>query len=128
MMPDYGCPVQAWTIYGLSAPLVTHVFGIHPDAYNKEINFSPNLPSKWNSISITNLPVGKNSVSFTVDKSENKTTYKILSKDTNWKYTLTVKVLAGKKYFLNGKNIAANSDKITMGGKENTVVAPDETQ
>ena len=28
MMPDYGCPVQAWTIYGLAVPLVTHVFGI----------------------------------------------------------------------------------------------------
>ena len=57
MMPDYGCPVQAWTIYGLASPLVTKIFGINPDAANRTITFTPNLPSNWNKIQLTDLPV-----------------------------------------------------------------------
>ena len=53
MMPDYGCPDQAWTIYGLAVPLVTHVFGVQPDAYKKTITFSPHLPSGWHNISLS---------------------------------------------------------------------------
>ena len=37
MMPDYGCPAQAWTIYGIATPLIRYVFGIHPESYKKTI-------------------------------------------------------------------------------------------
>ena len=57
MMPDYGCPVQAWTIYGLATPLVTHVLGINPNAYNKSIGISPYLPKGWNNAAIYDLPL-----------------------------------------------------------------------
>jgi len=117
MMPDYGCPVQAWTIYGLAVPLITHVFGLHPDAHNKMITFSPNLPSGWDNIKISELPVGNNTISFVVKKSGNGTAYNISSKDADWKYTLKLKSLRGTKYMLNGKTLTAHSDEIQLRGK-----------
>ena len=122
MMPDYGCPVQAWTIYGLAMPLVTHVFGLHPDAHNKMITFSPNLPSGWDDIKISELPVGNNTISFAVKKSANGTAYNISSKDADWKYTLKLKSLRGTKYMLNGKTLTAHSDEILLRGKVNNIM------
>lgn len=121
MMPDYGCPAQAWTMYGLAAPLVTHVFGLHPDAYNKTITFSPNLPSGWDDIKISELPVGTNTIAFFVKKSGNGTAYTISSKDGDWKYLLKLKNLRGAKYILNGKTLTAESDEIILRGKANTI-------
>jgi hypothetical protein len=122
MMPDYGCPAQAWTIYGLAAPLVTHVYGIHPSAYNKTITLAPNLPSGWNDISIFNLPVGNNSISFSIKKTEKEAEYNLSAQEADWKYMLKIKGLAGKKYELNGKTVTATSDEIVLSGKKNKVV------
>jgi glycogen debranching enzyme len=122
MMPDYGCPAQAWTIYGLAMPLVTHVFGLHPDAHNKTITFSPHLPSGWDDIKISELPVGNNTISFAVKKSSNGATYDFFFKEADWKYTLKLKGLRGSKYKLNGKTLTALSDEIQLGGKANSIV------
>ena len=40
MMPDYGCPVQAWTIYGIATPLIRYIYGIQPEAYKKTLTLS----------------------------------------------------------------------------------------
>ena len=64
MMPDYGCFTIAWTSYGIVLPLIEHVFGVRPDAANKTIVFEPHLPTGWEDISIEDLPVGANLVSF----------------------------------------------------------------
>ena len=124
-MPDRGCPVQAWTIYGLASPLVTHVYGITPDSYNKAISISPNLPSGWDNISISDLPVGNNTISFAVKKTGKGTEYNLSSKKADWKYTLTLEGLAGTKYVLNGKTLKANSNEIQLVGKENNLLRID---
>lgn len=121
MMPDYGCPVQAWTIYGLATPLVTHVLGINPDAYHKSIVIAPHLPKGWNNASIYDLPVGSNKLSFMVKKKGKYSVYSLLSVDTDWKYTLKIKGLGGKNYKLNGKLFKATSDQIVLKGKSNKV-------
>jgi hypothetical protein len=121
-MPDRGCPVQSWTIYGLVSPLITHVYGISPDAFNKVISFAPNLPSGWGNISISNLPVGANNISFAIKKSGNGKSYHISSTEPGWVFTLKLKGIAGKKYVLNGKKMTAASDEIKLSGKENKVV------
>ncbi|MDR1371042.1 MAG: amylo-alpha-1,6-glucosidase, partial [Dysgonamonadaceae bacterium] len=54
-MFHYGCPVQAWTIYGVATPIITHIFGVSPDAYRKQVVFEPHLPSGWKDISLSNL-------------------------------------------------------------------------
>ncbi|MVM33456.1 amylo-alpha-1,6-glucosidase [Spirosoma sp. HMF4905] len=117
MMPDYGCPDQAWTIYGLAVPLITHVFGVQPDAYKKTITFSPNLPSGWDNINVSDLPVGNNLIAFAVKKTSRGTEYDLSSKNADWNYTIKQKGLRGKKYVLNGKTLTANSDELHVGGK-----------
>jgi len=62
MMPDYGCPVQAWTIYGIATPLIRYIYGIQPEAYKKTLTLSPNLPSDWDFIEMKDLPVGNNKI------------------------------------------------------------------
>jgi hypothetical protein len=121
MMPDYGCPVQAWTIYGLAAPLVTYVLGINPDAYNRSIVISPRLPGSWNDGAIYDLPVGTNTISFTIKKNGRHTGYSLTSVAANWTYILKIKGLAGSKYKLNGTVLTAASDEIELKGKVNKV-------
>lgn len=122
MMPDYGCPAQAWTVYGLAMPLITHVFGVHPNAHKKSITFSPNLPSDWDNISIAKLPVGNNLISFAVKENSRGTAYDLSSKNADWHYTIKLRNLRGKKYILNGKTLTANSDEIQIQGKTNTIL------
>ena len=64
MMPDFGCFTIAWTSYGIVVPLIQHVFGIEPDAVRKTVRFAPHVPEGWNQLSIEDLPVGTNLVSF----------------------------------------------------------------
>ncbi|WP_068620909.1 alpha-L-rhamnosidase-related protein [Paenibacillus tuaregi] len=47
MSPDYGCVVQAWTIYAMAVPVVRHFFGIRPAAYEKKLILAPKLPRAW---------------------------------------------------------------------------------
>jgi hypothetical protein len=123
MMPDYGCPVQAWTMYGLAAPLITHIFGIQPHAYQKAVTFSPHLPSGWDNIKISELPVGSNTISFAVKKSVKGTEYHLSSENADWNFTLNLQNLRGTKYVLNGKTILADSDEIHLRGRSNTIMA-----
>ena len=121
MMPDYGCPVQAWTIYGLATPVVTHVLGINPDAFNRSIVISPHLPTGWNHGAIYDLPVGNNSISWSIQKNGSHTTYSLTALAADWTYTLRIKGLSGKQYKLNGKIVTANTDEIMLKGKTNKV-------
>jgi GH15 family glucan-1,4-alpha-glucosidase len=121
MMPDYGCPVQAWTIYGLAVPLVTHVLGINPDAYHKSIEIAPHLPGDWDHASIYDLTVGNNTISFSVEKHGHNTVYSLTSVAPDWNYTLKIKGLTGNKYTLNGKFFTATADEIVLKGKINKI-------
>ncbi|MCM3042156.1 glycogen debranching protein [Paenibacillus motobuensis] len=47
MSPDYGCVVQAWTIYALAVPFIRHFFGVEPFAARQELKLRPQLPSAW---------------------------------------------------------------------------------
>ncbi|HEU4901865.1 MAG TPA: hypothetical protein VFT06_03710, partial [Flavisolibacter sp.] len=122
MMPDYGCPVQAWTIYGLASPLVTKIFGITPDAANRTITFTPNLPASWNKIQMTGLPVGSTTITFGIVKKAKSVEYRLSASEEGWVYTLHVKGLASKKYVLNGKKSIAATDEIRFTGTSNRIV------
>ena len=121
MMPDYGCPVQAWTVYGMAVPLMMHIFGITPDAYNKTVIISPSLPTAWNEMKLENQRVGSNSYDIQVTKANGKTTYVITSKEKDWNNVLRIKGLSGKSYDLNGKTITAINDDIVLTGTKNTI-------
>jgi hypothetical protein len=122
MMPDYGCFTIAWTSYGIVLPLIEHVFGIRPDAENKTIVFEPHLPAGWESISIEDLPVGANLISFSRTRTEKGVIYDIEARENGWKLILREKPSPNTRYFVNGRPINPTFSEIPMEGKKNRVL------
>ncbi|MGZ8391795.1 MAG: alpha-L-rhamnosidase-related protein, partial [Gemmatimonadales bacterium] len=122
MMPDYGCFVQAWTMYGIVVPLVEHVFGVEPDAPNKTVVFRPHLPTGWEDMSIKDLPVGANLISFERARTDKGIEYRIEGKERGWRFILRPEQSPGARYYLNGKPVTADSSGIRMSGGKNHVV------
>lgn len=121
-MPDKGCFTIAWTSYGIVVPLVEHVFGIQPDAANKTIVFEPHLPTGWQNISIEDLPVGTNLVSFSRARTEKGVLYDVEAKERGWTFILRTSASPAARYFLNGKPIPASASGIHMGGTSNRLL------
>jgi glycogen debranching enzyme len=122
MMPDHGCFTIAWTSYGIVLPLIEHVFGIQPDAVNKTIVFDPHLPTGWEAISIEDLPVGTNLVSFSRTRTDRGIQYDIKAKENGWRFVLKASVSPDASYFLNDKPVAVTSSGIRMSGRKNRVL------
>jgi glycogen debranching enzyme len=121
-MPDGGCPVQAWTIYGVATPIITHIFGVSPDAWHKQVVFEPHLPTGWDHISLSNLRVGDNLFAIKVTREAGKTVYDISSKDDGWNYSLFPVEKSAREYVLNGKQITLQPDGIPLSGKKNQII------
>jgi glycogen debranching enzyme len=122
MMPDRGCFTIAWTSYGIVLPLIEHVFGFHPDAPNKTVVLEPHLPSGWENISIGQLPIGTNLISFSRTRTAKGVIYDVESKDNGWNFVLSEAAVPGSRYFLNGKPVTASPSRIRMRGKKNQVL------
>jgi glycogen debranching enzyme len=122
MMPDKGCFTIAWTSYGIVVPLVEHVFGIQPDAADKTIVFEPHLPTGWEDVSIEDLPVGTNLISFSRARTEKGVLYEVAAKERGWTFILRTRASPATKYFLNGKPIPAPASGIRMNGTRNRVL------
>jgi glycogen debranching enzyme len=122
MMPDYGCFTIAWTSYGIVLPLIQHVFGVQPDAMNKTVVFDPQLPTGWEDMSLEDLPVGTNLVSFARAKTDRGIEYAVEAKDNGWDFVLKGKELPGAKYYLNGRPVSFTSSGIHMSGRKNHVL------
>ena len=122
MMPDQGCFTIAWTSYGIVVPLIEHVFGIQPDAANRKIVFEPHLPTGWKDVSISDLPVGANLISFSRTSTERGVLYDIDAKDGGWSFILKTGASRAARYFLNGKRIQPALSGIRMEGRRNRVL------
>jgi len=122
MMPDYGCFTIAWTSYGIVLPLIEHVFGVRPDAANKTIVFEPHLPAGWDNISLEDLPIGANLISFSRTRAGKEVIYDIEAKENGWSFVLREEALPSTKYFLNGRPINPSSSGIRMEGRRNRVL------
>jgi glycogen debranching enzyme len=122
MMPDYGCFTIAWTSYGIVLPLIEHVFGIEPDAVHKMVVFDPHVPTGWQDMSVENLPVGTNVISFSRSKTGRGTEYRVEAKDDGWKLVLKGSDLPGATLYLNGRPVAYTSTGLRMSGRKNRVL------
>jgi glycogen debranching enzyme len=121
MMPDHGCFVIAWTSYGIVVPLMEHVFGVRPDAANRTVVFEPHLPAGWEDISVENLPIGANVISFARTRSEQGVIYDIAAKQDGWSFILKLPTASGTRYFLNDVPVNLSSSGIRMQGRQNRV-------
>lgn len=122
MMPDYGCFTIGWTSYGIVIPLVEHIFGIQPDAVRKTVVFAPHLPTGWENISIADLRVGTNVLSFSRAKTGRGIEYRVEVKDDGWTFILKSPELPGVKYYLNGRPVTFTSSGIRMSGRKNILL------
>src|SRR5260370_35501169 len=120
MMTDHGCFTIAWTSYGIVLPLIEHVFGVRPDAANKTIVLEPHLPAGWEDISIEDLPIGTNLVSFSRTRTGKGVVYDIESKENVWSFGLREPAMPNNRYFLNGR--PTNSSFAAMKGRQNRVL------
>jgi glycogen debranching enzyme len=122
MMPDHGCFTIAWTSYGIVMPLIEHVFGVQPDAANKTIVFEPHLPTGWEDISIEDLPIGTNLISFSRARTKKGVAYEIEAREDGWSFVLREMALPNARYFLNGRPTIPASSGIRMKGRRNQVL------
>jgi glycogen debranching enzyme len=125
MMPDQGCFAIAWTSYGIVVPLIEQVFGVRPDAAGKTIVFQPHLPVGWEDLSIEDLPVGSNLISFSRARAGKRVTYDIDAKETGWSFILRARASPNARYFLNGNPVRPSSSGIRMHGTQNRVLVID---
>ena len=60
MSPDYGCVVQAWTVYALMVPTIVHFIGVQPEAHRRKVTIAPKIPTDWHgkSIQLDRLRIG----------------------------------------------------------------------
>jgi glycogen debranching enzyme len=122
MMPDYGCFAIGWTSYGIVIPLVQQIFGIQPDAMHKAVVFDPHLPTGWENVSIENLPVGTNAISFSRTKTGRGIEYDVGAKEGGWNFVLRGTAVRGARYYLNGRPVSFTSSGIRMSGKKNRLL------
>ena len=125
MMPDGGCFTIAWTSYGIVVPLVEDVFGIRPRADIRTIVLEPHLPAGWHDITIEDLPVGTNVISFARTGAGKRIIYDIDARDTGWSFILRERASPGARYFLNGQPIEPPPSGIRMHGTKNRVLIVD---
>ena len=122
MMPDYGCFAIAWTSYGVVVPLIQHVFGIRPDAVHRTVVFDPQVPSGWEDMSIADLPVGTNVISFARARTSEGIEYRIEARDDGWTFVLKGKAEPGARYYVNGKPVSFTPGGFRMTGRTNRIL------
>ncbi|MFL5449253.1 MAG: amylo-alpha-1,6-glucosidase [Gemmatimonadales bacterium] len=122
MMPDWGSFTIAWTMYGIVVPVIQHIFGIHSDAVNKTVVFDPRLPTGWEDVSIEDLAVGTNAVSFARRKTANGIEYSLEAKEGGWTLVLKGATLPGATYQVNGREQALSASGIRMNSRKNHVL------
>jgi hypothetical protein len=122
MMPDWGCFTIGWTDYGIVVPLIRHVFGIEADAVRKTVVFDPHLPRGWEDISIKDLPVGNNEISFFRAKTKRGIEYHLRSSEQGWNLILKPGAVTGARYEVNGAPVSVKGSAIHLRGRMNHVL------
>ncbi|MDY7394511.1 glycogen debranching protein [Aureibaculum sp. 2210JD6-5] len=85
--PDHGEFVQAWNIYGFGVAIIEQFFGVQPNAAKKEVHIKPQMPTKWNDVSLKNLAIADNELSIIYIK-ENDTISLEIQQQKDWKITV----------------------------------------
>src|SRR5258706_15790757 len=99
-----------------------NVYGFSRDGGKKPMVFENNLPPGGENISIEDLPIGTNLVSFSRTRTGKGVVYDIESKENGWSFILREPALPNSRYFLNGRPINSSSSGIRMEGRKNRVL------
>jgi hypothetical protein len=70
-------------------------------------------------MSIEDLPVGANLVSFSRARTAKGIEYGFEAQDSGWSFVLKGKPVTGAKYYLNGRPVAFPASGLRMSGRKN---------
>lgn len=105
--PDFGMITQAWNIYGVAVPIVNYFFGIHPQAFEKTIVLTPDLPAAWKTASIENVKIGHNSISINITRAADHIDYRMQQTHGDW--TILFNITGAKKIIVNNQVVDLNT-------------------
>jgi hypothetical protein len=77
MLPDYGCFIQAWTIYAVMVPIVNYFFGVEPSAPENLLRIHPRMPRTWTKVSLEKVRVLDGELTIEFHREQNKDHYRI---------------------------------------------------
>lgn len=79
MSPNYGCFVQAWTLYAAAVPVVECFAGFRPAIQKGELVLAPCVPDQWNEMELLGVRVGDGLVDFRFHRESGREVYRISS-------------------------------------------------
>jgi hypothetical protein len=89
---------------------------------HKTVVFAPHPPKGWEDMSIEDLPVGTNLISFSRARTGPGIRYTIEARQSGWSFVLKGDSLPGAKYYVNGSPVSFTSSGIRMSGRKNQVL------
>jgi hypothetical protein len=84
--------------------------------------FDPHLPAGWEDISIKDLPVGTNVISFSRAKTEKGIEYVVEAKQNGWNFVVKGKAFPAATFYVNGRKVADAPSGIHLTGRKNHVL------
>jgi len=80
-------------------------------------------------VSIENLPVGSNTISYSRARTAKGIEYVVNAKEDGWNFVLRGTAMYGAKYYLDGRMVSLDSAGIRMSGRENhLLVVPSQSR
>ena len=105
-MPDRGCFTQAWTNYAVMVPVICHLFGVQPKAYEKSIDIVPNIPKGWKDFSLAELKIGDTELSMKRSETGDEVYYEFKSVKPDWTLHLKLPHQPAAIYTVNNVKIS----------------------
>lgn len=110
--PDYGMVTQAWNVYGYAVPIVEQFFGITPNAADKKVRISPQMPTSWKNASLENVSIGDNEISIYFSEKNGKQVVEITQEKDDWQLEF--------QFPEGATQIASNTEGVTILKDEET--------
>ena len=80
------------------------------------------MPAGWENISIENLPIGANRISFARTRTAEGVLYDIEARENGWSFVLRERASPNARYLVNGRPIHPTSSGIRVVGRKNRVL------
>jgi glycogen debranching enzyme len=112
------CHHQCWSETMAIQPLIEGMMGFRPDALHRKLALSPWLPADWDSVEVSNIRVGEERISLSVQRSKVKSQRLVISDSVITRYLFSKKP-AGRidVHFMPVFPPGAMTDRITVNGQ-----------
>ncbi|MBT0809778.1 glycogen debranching protein [Litoribacter ruber] len=122
--PDYGMMAQAWNLYSYAVPIVTQFFGIKPQAGQKKLIISTQMPSEWEEATIENVEIGNNAISLKFTRTTEGMELELLQQKEDWEIEFSFPEGQYETWTINGEEVTPEktekSENVNARGKRIT--------